>query len=50
MKYVDLSSVIAIHQSGLRDLEFHDPNQGDGLLNRDTTPPLLAPSGVLHSL
>lgn len=37
MKYAKLSSVIAIHQSGLRDFVFHDPNQRDSLLNRGTT-------------
>lgn len=37
MKYAKLSSAIAIHQSGLRDFVFHDPNQRDSLLNRGTT-------------
>lgn len=49
MKYAELSSVIAIHQSGLRDFDFRDPNQRDGLLNRDTTLTLFGLT-ALHSL
>lgn len=49
MKYAELSLVIAIHQAEMRGFEFRDPNQRDGLLNRDTTPTLFSLTASQHS-